>query len=145
MSRAAEFHICGRPIHNHDTQPTENVTAIRVPARHAGLLFALLLGERGEIPEDLQDAFKETGTMHLLVISGVHVGIIGLARTFILQLLGVPRPAQLWLVAAGLGIYCVLVGMRPIRAGGGGVVQLQNGAAMRGYGHRPVISSCSRI
>jgi len=34
--------------------------------RDAGLLLALLLGERAEIDEELKDAFIETGTMHLV-------------------------------------------------------------------------------
>ena len=51
--------------------------------------------------------------MHLLVISGFHVGIIAFLLALVLRLLGVPWRPRLLLVAVGLGIYCLLVGMRP--------------------------------
>jgi len=42
-----------------------------------GILKALLLADRSHIPMQIQDAFAATGTMHLLAISGLHVGMAG--------------------------------------------------------------------
>ena len=41
---------------------------------HSGLASAILLGARDRVDEDQRLAFQETGTVHLLAISGLHVG-----------------------------------------------------------------------
>ena len=43
----------------------------------APLVDALMLGRRGGIDADLQDRFAQSGLVHLLSISGFHVGLIG--------------------------------------------------------------------
>jgi len=65
--------------------------------RAAGLYRALLLGDRGSVPERVRWAFQDTGTAHLLAISGLHVAMVayGLYRLVLLfLLLAVPRVAQ---------------------------------------------------
>jgi competence protein ComEC len=41
-----------------------------------GLLKALLIGERGEITREVREAFIAAGAVHILAISGLHLGII---------------------------------------------------------------------
>jgi len=41
-----------------------------------GLLKALLIGERGEIPTEVREAFIAASAVHILAISGLHLGII---------------------------------------------------------------------
>jgi competence protein ComEC len=41
-----------------------------------GIILAMTLGERGQIPPEINDSFRVTGTAHILAISGLHVGII---------------------------------------------------------------------
>ena len=48
----------------------------RLPLVHGGVLAALTLGDKGAIPRDKVDLYRRTGTMHLLVISGLHVGVV---------------------------------------------------------------------
>lgn len=45
-------------------------------AEQQGVLRALLLGERYDIPENVYDVFAATGAAHLLAISGLHVGMV---------------------------------------------------------------------
>ena len=47
-----------------------------LPAPHSSLAQALLLGWRAQIPADVRDDFRDSGTSHLLAISGLHVGIL---------------------------------------------------------------------
>ncbi len=50
------------------------------PGPGRGLVRALLLGQRGELPSRVREAFGGTGTAHLLAISGLHLGLVwGLA------------------------------------------------------------------
>ena len=47
-----------------------------LPAPHSSLAQALLLGWRAQIPPDVRDDFRDSGTSHLLAISGLHIGIL---------------------------------------------------------------------
>lgn len=44
--------------------------------RYAGMAEALTLGWRGDLDKELQTQFREAGIMHLLCVSGLHVGLI---------------------------------------------------------------------
>ncbi|MCL6522032.1 MAG: ComEC/Rec2 family competence protein [Firmicutes bacterium] len=79
-----------------------------LPAPEAAVLAALLLGERAGLDAGLQRAFQLTGLVHLLSVSGLHVG-------FLVPWLELPwRQRGLrarWLgLAAGLGGYALLAG-----------------------------------
>ncbi|MCI5126379.1 MAG: ComEC family competence protein, partial [Candidatus Electrothrix sp. AR5] len=49
-----------------------------LPRPIAGTYQALLVGSRAGVPEEIQEHFKATGTMHLLAISGLHMGLLAL-------------------------------------------------------------------
>jgi len=48
----------------------------RVGAEEGSLAAALLLGMREDVESQLTEAFMETGTIHVMCISGLHVGIL---------------------------------------------------------------------
>ncbi len=83
----------------------------------AGMIEALVLGSRGTIDPDLQRAFARSGLVHLLSISGFHVGLIWAWVQLILGLLGVRvrSPVAAVLVLA----YISFIGLPPpaVRAG----------------------------
>ena len=54
---------------------------------------ALILGYRDEIPEVVQTAYSQTGAMHVLAVSGLHVGIIFLILNFFLKKIKINTPA----------------------------------------------------
>jgi len=57
----------------------------------ASLVDALVLGRRGTMDPDLKDAFARSGLVHLLSISGFHVGLIMGWLVVLLRALRVPR------------------------------------------------------
>lgn len=75
------------------------------------IVSALVLGHRNELSSETFDLFSNTGTIHILSVSGMHVGII---FGFILFLLyPLPRNAR-WLSALGLvWLYAVFAGLAP--------------------------------
>jgi len=79
------------------------------PAR-AGLAAALLLGARESLPRAESDDFLVTGTIHVLSISGLHVGLLAGALFVVFRMLAVPRTAALVAVATTTAAYMVLVG-----------------------------------
>ncbi|MEW6716673.1 MAG: ComEC/Rec2 family competence protein [Chloroflexota bacterium] len=79
------------------------------PDPEASLLAGILLGVETGIPEPVKQAFKDTGTSHIIAISGFNITIVaGLFATLFGRLLNPRRGA----IAAVLGIafYTVLVG-----------------------------------
>lgn len=50
----------------------------RLPGPEGGVLKALLIGDAGDIPQELKDAYSRTGVNHILSISGFHVGIVAI-------------------------------------------------------------------
>ena len=51
------------------------------------LLTGILLGDRFNLPRDALDAFGESGTGHLLAVSGLHIGAAALSTFWIFNLL----------------------------------------------------------
>ena len=79
------------------------------PDPEASLLAGILLGIESGIPAPVQKAFKDTGTSHIIAISGFNITIIaGLFSNFFNRFLSPRRGA----IAAALGItlYTILVG-----------------------------------
>ena len=63
---------------------------------HGGLLWAFASGERGEIDPDIKQLLKDTGTNHLLAISGMHIGLVaGMVFGVVRWLLG-PLIVRRW-------------------------------------------------
>jgi competence protein ComEC len=90
--------------------------------RSSGILKALVLGERGNISEEITEHFIVTGIAHLLAISGDHLGIVALLSFSLLiwilkrsELLLLSISAKKW--AAALTIPCIL--LYTFIAGGG--------------------------
>jgi ComEC/Rec2-related protein len=70
---------------------------------HRGLLRALALGDRAEVPADVKALLRRTGTAHLLAISGLHVGLVaGLGALLGRALRGPFAFTRGWRVAATL-------------------------------------------
>jgi competence protein ComEC len=62
----------------------------------AAMSRALLLGYRQDVARPVYDAFAQTGTLHILALSGMHVGILILLLVILLKSLGISR--QYWVL-----------------------------------------------
>jgi competence protein ComEC len=85
-----------------------------LPEPQGSLAQAILLGLRGGIPDSLQDAFSNTGTAHLLAISGLHMSIIiAIFLSLGTLLFGRRRSIYIWLTLGLTWLYVMLAGMNP--------------------------------
>ena len=85
-----------------------------LPQPQGSLAQAILLGLRGNIPDSLHEAFSETGTAHLLAISGLHMSIIiAILLSLGILLFGRQRSLYIWLTLALTWLYTLLAGMNP--------------------------------
>ncbi len=77
-----------------------------------GLAAALLLGSRERLRPDQVDRFFRSGVLHLLAISGFHVGILVVLPWLILHLDWFPRSWVLTLTTLLAGAYCLVADVR---------------------------------
>lgn len=83
-----------------------------LPDPHGGVLSAVLLGARGDLPPSLLADFRTTGLSHLIVVSGFHVSLlVASLAAAVTPLLG--RRRATWVTLAGLALYTILVGAGP--------------------------------
>ncbi|HEX7246900.1 MAG TPA: ComEC/Rec2 family competence protein, partial [Actinomycetota bacterium] len=89
------------------------------PAREAGLLMGLSLGDDSELDPGVERDFKATGLTHLLVVSGGNVAMVLGPVLAIVTMLGVPRPLQVAIGLLTVAFIVVLTGAEPsvMRAG----------------------------
>src|SRR5690554_1542047 len=88
-------------INNQMTQPYNQV------------IKALILGERSGLPEEWEKSFTEAGIIHLMAISGLHVGFIVFVFLKIFKLLRVPDTLKNCILTFFLIVYILLTGMKP--------------------------------
>lgn len=113
----------------------------------SALLLAVLLGDRQHLRAEEVEAFRRAGALHLLALSGLHVGLVyalagGVGRALAMAgMLAAPRRQRLWLALAaviGLGavfLYVELAGTRPSLARA--TMMLALGRLAAALGRRP--------
>jgi len=85
-----------------------------LPEPQASLAQGILLGLRGNIPDDLRTDFTRSGTSHVLAISGINLGIMaGLLVSLGLWLFGRRHYLYVWLAFIIIWFYTIITGMNP--------------------------------
>lgn len=85
----------------------------KLPEGRAAILGALLLGERGNLSVAQRQRFVRSGTIHLLVVSGLHVGLLVGVILFSLRCFGVD-PRVSWPIGALFALlYLLITGVQP--------------------------------
>lgn len=77
------------------------------------LLDGMVLGATSDIPDDLQDQFRETGTYHLFSVSGLHVGMIAVILWQALRVAGIGRRQAVFVIIPALFFYALVTGWKP--------------------------------
>jgi competence protein ComEC len=79
-----------------------------------GAIFeALLLGERGRMPETIARSLQDAGIYHLFAISGAHIAIFSFLLFFLFRAIRIPMRISYSLLIAVLLFYVLLVEGRP--------------------------------
>ena len=76
------------------------------------VLKAVLLGDRSALDSETIENFRKTGLYHLLVIAGLHVGLLVLLASWLLRLFPLGETSRRSIVLALLLFYAVLVEQR---------------------------------
>ncbi len=92
----------------------------------AKTIRAVVLGERARDSLELVESFRESGTLHVFTVSGLHVAMLGSIVWFLLKWAGVPRRWAIPAIIAAMFGYVWLTGNGPaaVRAAWMGTVLL---------------------
>jgi ComEC/Rec2-related protein len=74
----------------------------------AAVLSGFILGERRDIPEEYQTMFRDTGTLHLMAVSGSNVGLILTVFALPLTFLGLRRKPRVVILLAVVVFFAIL-------------------------------------
>ena len=74
-----------------------------------GLLQALLLGYRGNIDSATYRAFRKTGLLHFISLSGMHLGILMGIIWWLCKVAGLMKPARAVICIIAIGIFLLVV------------------------------------
>ena len=77
------------------------------------LANAILLGQREAVSQETVTRYITTGTVHLLVVSGLHLGVLVLGLLGIKNLGLIPRRTALTLIVVLVIFYALVAGARP--------------------------------
>ena len=79
----------------------------------AATVRTMVLGTREKTPDEITDAFRASGTMHVFSVSGLHVALFAAMLWFVLSLTRLPRG---WIIGVSLTVmffYVFITGLRP--------------------------------
>lgn len=80
---------------------------------YGGFLKSIITGERMGLGEEIEDDFIKTGTVHVIAISGLQVGLIAGIVLAIFGLLRIPKRINLVLTLIMLLFYSLMTGANP--------------------------------
>ena len=76
-----------------------------------GLISGMVLGVRDDTPDEIEEQFQQTGTLHLFAVSGLNVAIVAQLLWTLGAVLRIPRRPAIVLVIAGLFFYAAVTGL----------------------------------
>jgi len=84
--------------------------SMRLTADDAGMLNAMILGDRTLLSHSLRLGFERTGSFHLFVVSGMHVALLAGILFWLLQRLRIPRWPATFVTLVLMTCYALLTG-----------------------------------
>lgn len=91
------------------------ILAKHLQGRELGIAQALILGDKTLLDDEIRSAFTATGSMHILAVSGLHIGLI-LQLLLMIMKLGarwIKRSTALLLIILLLWFYALMTGFSP--------------------------------
>jgi competence protein ComEC len=74
-------------------------------------ISGIVLGIRHETPEDIEEPFQQTGTIHLFAVAGLHVGIVAALLWVLAAIARLPRKRAAALIIPALFFYAAVTGL----------------------------------
>lgn len=89
ISRGKEFAPVSQGLYSVRSSFSQSLSQ-NLPAPYAGVMQAMLLGEKEALDEDVKDLFRRNGVSHILAISGLHISFLGMGIFSLLRKIRIP-------------------------------------------------------
>ncbi len=90
-----------------------SISKRHLPATSAAILSGFILGERRDIPQGIQTLFRDTGTLHLMAVSGSNVAMVLAVLSLPLALFRVRRRVRVIILIPAILFFAVLTRLEP--------------------------------
>jgi len=94
------------------------------------LIAAITLGARDDAAQEFSAAFRQTGTLHLFSVSGLHVGMFALLLWMVLQPMRMTRRTAVFIIIPMLFFYSLITGAAPSSLRAATMISLALGALL---------------
>ena len=84
-----------------------------LPRQQADLLNGMLIGYRGGLSEEVQDAFSNAGLTHIMAVSGANIAFLILPLSFLFKLMRIGKRAANLLIMGFLALFVFITGFEP--------------------------------
>jgi len=102
------------------TRLRESLTR-NLPWLHQTILRAMILGDKSNLPSSLKEKLNQSGTRHIVAISGLHMVVFSQILVYLGLAVGLWRQQVFWFVSLFLVFYIIFIGL-PISACRAGLV-----------------------
>jgi competence protein ComEC len=101
-------------IFNLQEYSLETLQKARLKPEELSVAMALLIGDKQFLEDELRDSYTASGTIHLLAVSGLHVGIVFMILNFVLGFMDRKQKTRLLkgcIILISLWIYASVAGL----------------------------------
>jgi competence protein ComEC len=89
---------------------------IEAQEQNTAVLLAMALGASDAAGEEIEDAFRDSGTLHIFAVSGLHVVMLAAVAAFVLRWCGLSKGVAVFFLIAIVFGYAYITGWRPSAA-----------------------------
>jgi competence protein ComEC len=103
-------------IFNLQQYSLETLQKARLKSEELAVAMALLTGNKQFLEDELRNSYIAAGTVHLLAVSGLHVGIVFMILSFVLRFMDRSKKLRLYkgfIILISLWIYASIAGLAP--------------------------------
>lgn len=90
-------------------QMKENLT-LAMGSEYGNIAFGMLTGDRSDVAFEVRDAYSASGLMHIMAVSGLHVGFLSFGLFKLFSLIKIPKKIGNFAVIGVLFFYAFFVG-----------------------------------
>lgn len=87
-----------------------NVYDLHLEQSEAGVIKAMVLGEKSGLEEEIKNLYRQNGIGHLMAISGLHVSLLGMGFYGLLKRVGSPKKLSCVLAILFIWLYGLMTG-----------------------------------
>lgn len=110
MGGSAKYYVIQEKLYQ-IRERTGEIYESFLPAKEAGIMRALVLGDQTSLDTEVKDLYQNAGISHILSLSGLHIATVGLYLMKMLQKCGIPMRVAAILASTVIVAYGIMTGL----------------------------------